>query len=242
MDCKQTQSLLSAYADNELDARSSIEVEEHLRGCSKCREALEGVKQVKQVVLSSAPAYRAPSKLRKSIQTTNEPPRAAFSAFRVTAFAATVLLALFVGWTIGRRNPPHDISADLLASHVRALMSDHLADVISTDKHTVKPWFNGRIDYSPPVVDLAAQGFPLKGGRLEYLDGRRVAVLVYARNKHVIDLYVEPSGKNISETKSQLNGFNMRHWSKQGFEYWAVSDVNDQELSDYCDLLESTSV
>jgi anti-sigma factor RsiW len=238
LDCNQAQSLLSAYADGEIDARGSLEIEEHLKTCNRCARALDSVHQIKHVV-SSAPVYRAPAQLRRSIRAaTKTPVRRPISFVTAGAFATCVFVALTVGWMIGRRSVVEDPTAGILASHVRALMSEHLADVISTDQHTVKPWFNGKIDYSPPVNDLAPQGFPLTGGRLEYMDGKRVAVLVYARRKHVIDVYVVPSAKQITETSNAINGFNMRHWTKSGFEYWAVSDVNNRDLGEFCDLLE----
>jgi anti-sigma factor RsiW len=123
-----------------------------------------------------------------------------------------------------------------VSSHVRALLSGHATDVISTDSHTVKPWFNGRIDFSPPVIDLAGQGFPLIGGRVDYVGHRSVAALVYGRRKHIIDLYVWPSQSNISGDKS-LNGYNVVRWNKDGMFFLAVSDLNNLELQQFRDLL-----
>ena len=127
----------------------------------------------------------------------------------------------------------------MVSSHVRALMADHLADVISTDKHTVKPWFNGKVDFSPPVNDFASQGFPLTGGRLEYLDGKRVAVLVYGRQKHIIDVYVSPSSETFGVSEGSINGYNTLHWAGNQFEFWAVSDLNTAELNQFVALVQN---
>ena len=239
MDCKQTQSLLSAYADGELDARGCLDIEEHLRGCNRCVDALESVKQVKRVVSTSVPQYRAPLKLRREIAKATHTEARHLPRFGViTAFAACMVIAIAFGWMIGRRGT-EVADNGIFASHVRALMSEHLADVISTDKHTVKPWFNGRIDYSPPVNDLAPQGFPLQGGRLEYLNGLRVSVLVYGRKKHMIDVYVQPSSETSDYTTMTRDGFNSVQWSRNGFEFVAISDLNKEELMEFSKLIEA---
>jgi anti-sigma factor RsiW len=127
---------------------------------------------------------------------------------------------------------------EIVASHVRALQPGHLEDVISTDQHTVKPWFDGRIDFAPPVRDLAAKQFPLLGGRLDYLSDRPVAALIYGSDKHVIDLYVWPiakgegNGKPMPQTASR-NGYNAVHWSEGGMDFWAVSDLEPAKLGDF---------
>ena len=120
-------------------------------------------------------------------------------------------------------------------------MADHLADVISTDKHTVKPWFNGKVDFSPPVNDFATQGFPLVGGRLEYMDGKRVAVLVYGRQKHIIDVYVSPSSETFGVSEGSIKGYNTLHWAGNQFEFWAVSDLNTADLRQFVGLVQSAT-
>ena len=123
------------------------------------------------------------------------------------------------------------IANEALASHVRSLMADHLTDVVSSDKHTVKPWFNSRVDYSPPVIDMTDQGFPLAGGRLDYLDSRPVSALVYRRQKHVINLFLWPAtAPNVETTLLTRRGYNMIHWTKSGLACWTVSDLNPAEL------------
>ena len=120
---------------------------------------------------------------------------------------------------------------DLISSHVRSLQVDHLSDVVSSDKHTVKPWFNGKLDFSPPVTDLATQGFPLVGGRLDYLDGRTVAVLIYRHNQHPINLYVWPSTDRDAAPQVQgRQGYHLIRWAAGGMVYWVVSDLATNEL------------
>jgi len=155
--------------------------------------------------------------------------------------AASIVLAVGIGWILGRNSLVRTEGSTLLASHVRAMMSDHLTDVLSSDRHTVKPWFNGKIDFSPTVNDFTQAGFPLIGGRLEYLEGNRVAVLVYKRAKHVIDLYVAPLAGGLPTSNLTERGFNEVHWASGGFEYWAISDVNQQDLNQFVELVRKNS-
>jgi anti-sigma factor RsiW len=147
------------------------------------------------------------------------------------AFAFAVTFALIQPRT-------DEMSESIVASHIRALQPGHLMDVVSTDRHTVKPWFDGRLDYAPPVKDLALQGFPLTGGRLDYLAGRPVAALDYRRAKHDIDFYVWPSGSaaRVSQVIGVHNGYNFIHWSQDNMVFWVVSDLNPGELGDFVRL------
>lgn len=151
----------------------------------------------------------------------------------VNAAMATVTVAA-VGLGIAAyamRESSTDLTADaIVASHVRALLSTREIDVASTDRHTVKPWFNGRIDYAPEVRDLAAEGFPLVGGRLDYVDGRRVAVLIYRRNQHPLEVYVLPEKDRGDRAARVVQGYEMESWSARGMRYWAVTDASGGEL------------
>jgi anti-sigma factor RsiW len=160
------------------------------------------------------------------------------------AFAVLALFAV-TAWQFlpGLRGPTsdHRLVAAVLSSHLRSLEASHLMDVASTDQHTVKPWFDGKLDFSPPVEDLASDGFPLVGGRLDYLEGRQVAALIYQRRKHFINVFVWPDARASSSTQTiqPQQGYNMMRWSRGGFQFWAVSDVSAQDLADFVRLLET---
>ncbi|HEY2525198.1 MAG TPA: anti-sigma factor [Candidatus Binataceae bacterium] len=131
------------------------------------------------------------------------------------------------------------VAREVLTSHLRSLMPGHLMDVVSTEQHTVKPWFNGRVDFSPPVNDFAADGFSLVGGRLDYLDGRAVAALVYRRRKHIVNVFVWPAadGSQSVVESTAHDGYNLMHWRRGGMNYWIVSDLNAQEMGEFARLL-----
>ena len=141
--------------------------------------------------------------------------------------------------TLGSNGLPDQLVSD----HIRALQPGHLIDVISNDQHTVKPWFDGRLDYAPPVKDLKSAGFPLNGGRLDYMAGRPVAVLIYGRRLHSIDLYVWPGGEGVAGTirVGGRNGYNFRRWSQGGMVLWAVSDIGTNELAEFAALWQAAS-
>jgi anti-sigma factor RsiW len=194
-------------------------------------------------VVRSAPHYSAPDRLRARVVAQTRRSR---SMRRVLAWAAAAVVVLSVGGGIGllRSNTARagDLAEDVVSSHVRSLMADHLFDVQSTDRHTVKPWFLGRIDFSPTVVDLAPIGFPLVGGRLDYLGGRPSAALVYQRQKHTINVFVtsEGSGAGTPAYVRSIRGFHVHHWVHDGLSFWAVSDLNDAELSDFVRAFEAS--
>ncbi len=244
MDCTIDRHLLEGYVDGELNFERTLEVEAHLASCSGCNSEVRNWKEVRGAMQRSDLYYRAPAKLEEKIRglVPRESRREQFSWFQRWAWAgggaAFATAALFLVFMVGRPASPL-ADQEIVSSHVRSLMANHLMDVISTDQHTVKPWFDGKLDFAPPVVDLKEQGYPLAGGRLDYLENRTVAVLVYHRALHDINLYVWPSiDKSVSPIHEQtLQGYNVLSWKKNGFEFRAVSDLNIAELSDFARLV-----
>src|SRR5205085_12170745 len=160
------------------------------------------------------------------------------------ALAAAIIFAAIIALTLLPRlqRSPADqfLATQLIASHVRSLMASHLTDVTSSDQHTVKPWLDAKLDFAPPVVDLSQQGFPLVGGRLDYLDNRPVAAMVYQRRKHFINLFVWPTGAGAAKTMKTISrqGYQLLHWLDSEFNYWAVSDISERELQEFKQLFE----
>jgi anti-sigma factor RsiW len=239
--------LINAYVDGELDLVRSLEIEQHLQGCSACSQIYRNHQALKAAMSDGSLYYKAPAELRKIIQSAVRKSSKSDTPFRSVlwpwaAIAAALILAAIGAWGIMRvlsaSSAPASLEQEVLASHVRSLMASHLVDVPSSDKHTVKPWFDGKLDFSPSVVDLADQGFPLIGGRLDYLDGRPVAALVYQRNKHFINLFVWPSTEAWNESTDTLQGYNLIHWAKAGMTYWAVSDVTVSDLQQFAQLVQ----
>jgi anti-sigma factor RsiW len=233
--------LLHAYADGELDFQNSAVIQDHVRACSDCGKTLDLIRDSKRA-LEKAPYFRAPEDLKQRISIATYKPAGRFLPTKSLAMAAAILLVGIGGVWLGRNLMPaasgaDAVTAQLLSDHLRSLVPGHLADVVSTDKHTVKPWFNGKLDYSPPVNDLAKEGFPLLGGRLDYLDGRRIAVLAYGRAKHIINLYVWPSESPVASDQKALSGYNMIRWNSNGLNYEAVSDLNSEELNQFRGLI-----
>jgi anti-sigma factor RsiW len=245
MNCSRE--LIEGYLDRELDLMLSSEVERHLADCHVCSGIYSELDKQRQAIRSLAPHYPAPQQLRLSIREAlkNAPAdRIAPSPvreWRRGAIAASVLLAASVAWNLtllrSRRADQDALPQNLIASHVRSLIGTHLLDVASTDQHTVKPWFNGKIDFSPQVKDLGNRGFPLIGGRIEFAANRRVAALVYRRRQHVINLFTWPlSSTDTGKSRFAQDGFNVVHWSDGMMTYWAISDLDAADLLEFMDL------
>jgi anti-sigma factor (TIGR02949 family) len=242
MSCELVERDLDAYLDRELDAESTAAVREHVRMCASCRRQLAEREALARLV-RSAPYYSAPDRLRARVLAQSNRSN---SMRRVLTWAVAAALVLSVGAGMTLWRPASSrgdaVADDVVNSHVRSLMANHLFDVESTDLHTVKPWFLGKLDFSPPVVDLASNGFPLIGGRLDYVGGRPVAALVYRRQKHTINVFVSPEGGDPSshDVALPVRGFNVRHWIHNGMSFWAVSDLNSAELAEFASALQGS--
>lgn len=259
MTCAEARALIHGYADGELDLARSLEIERHLADCAACTAAHREIRVIRSALRSGVVSFDAPEVLRAKIRdaigdaqraqgaarrdstikvaSTLRPP----SRWAAAMAAAAVLMIIVLAGGLRRTGSSTDdlIGNEIVASHVRSLMANHLADVVSTNQHTVKPWFDGKIDFAPAVVDFAAQGFPLAGGRLDYADGRPVAALVYHRREHIINLFTWPTS-DTGESAPRLEkrqGYNLVHWSKGGMAYWAVSNLNGAELMSFAALV-----
>jgi anti-sigma factor RsiW len=253
MSCAQPRELIHAYIDGELDVVRSVEMEEHLGECRTCADEYGMLRSLRSELSVQDLSFKASPSLHKRIR----------KALRVEAktegsswavgwrwlsaavpVAAVAVLTLTVIPLRGRSGGDDRLIDELVSGHVRSLMVEHLTDVASSDKHTVKPWFDGKLDFSPAVVDLADHGFPLIGGRLDYVEGRPVAALVYGRHKHFINLFVWPSPAASAGEEQALSrhGFTLIHWSAGGMTYWAVSDLNPAELGEFSGLVRERAV
>lgn len=240
MSCELVERDLDAYLDRELDVESSVAVREHAATCTACRRQLAQRDAFARLV-RGAPHYSAPDRLRARVLAQSTRSHSVGGIFTWAA-AAVLVLSVGAGMTLWRpASSRGDVIADeVVNNHVRSLMADHLFDVQSTDLHTVKPWFQGKLDFSPPVVDLTSSGFPLVGGRLDYVGGRPVAALVYQRQKRTINVFISPEGDHPSTRDIVLTvrGFNLRHWTHKGMSFWAVSDLNSVELGEFTSALQ----
>jgi anti-sigma factor RsiW len=240
MTCDEATVLLHALADGELDAVHAREVEGHAAGCPRCAPRLAATRELRRAVRDQGLRYTAPASLRASLERIVPMPAAATSRRSVLkgfALGSLVSAAAAAGITfvILDENRDSGILGEAVSAHLRSLQAEHLTDVLSSDRHTVKPWFNGRIDLAPPVVDLTAQGFRLIGGRLDYIDGKPVAALVYRRRVHVINLFVmQGQGPALlSPALDTFQGFNILRWTDHGLNLLAVSDLNRDELKEF---------
>jgi anti-sigma factor RsiW len=238
---------LPAYFDGELDAVRGHTFEDHLAACPDCTHELTALREMRTALQDKLFRHRPPMDLEERVRVALREARPGLVTARrwpvrliaVGALAAAVLFA--VGLTLALHTPSGDdrLAQEVAANHARSLLANHLFDVASTDQHTVKPWFQGRTDFSPPVTDYEDQGFPLAGGRLDFLDGRPAAALVYRHRQHVINLFVWPStegGKIDMKTLTQ-RGYNLAHWAAGGLNFWAVSDLNADDLAEFTRLV-----
>lgn len=245
MNHDEIRELLHAYSDGELDLINAREVEQHLRSCGECRAMEEQIRALHVALTNNSPAYRAPARLRRNVRAAlrreAKGDGRSLSPWLILATAAAcaifVLGLVFFQSARGSRN--NAIVDEVVSNHVRSLLATHLVDVASSDQHTVKPWFDGKIDFAPDVHDFAMSGYPLVGGRLDYLNGKTVAALVYQRNKHPINVFImpEPKSENTAPSATVFRGYNVLSWTHREMKYWAVSDLNQVELRQLSDLL-----
>jgi anti-sigma factor (TIGR02949 family) len=239
--CDEVERDLDAYVDRELAADSAAAVRTHLSTCAPCQQRVADREALGRLV-RSLPYYEAPDRLRARVSA--QVPRQRSTRRLLLGWAAAAVLVVAVGGGISvvrsRAARGDALVEDVVNGHLRSLMAEHLFDVRSTDQHTVKPWFLGKLDFSPPVVDLAAVGFPLVGGRLDYVSGRPVAALVYQRQKHTINVFVWPASDASPAVRERaVRGFHVRHWMRDGMSFWAVSDLNDAELTEFARALQA---
>ncbi len=241
MNCDEANILLHALIDGELDAENALKVETHVAGCAKCAAALRDMQDLRKTINPAALRYMAPDSLRRNIEgklpaapVVVASRRAALKGFALGA-AASAIAATGLLLVVTRDDEQRRVLDEIVSAHLRSLQGDRLTDVVSSDQHTVKPWFNGRLAASPPVMDLTAQGFTLLGARIDYVDARPVAAIVYRRRVHIINLFCEPAASQAETAASMqsLHGFNVRSWREKGIHLWAVSDISPDELSEF---------
>jgi anti-sigma factor RsiW len=260
--CRDSKKILGAYVDNEIDVTQSAALEEHLAVCADCQAFMDDQRAVKNLLQQGNFRFSVPSGFYEQIRKSLEPPAkklrfwtdARYRWWQVTASvatAATLVLAVTLGMILHRQSAPGSNTAqngagagevatiqnEVVDNHIRSLLADHLADVASTDQHTVKPWFNGKLSFSPKVADFSDKGFPLIGGRLDYMEGQRVAALIYKHRQHVINMFTCPHSNPVALVASEQRGFHIIHWGDSGMEYWVISDVNAAELQQFAELL-----
>jgi anti-sigma factor RsiW len=246
MNCTESRKLIEAFTDGELDLVRHTELEEHVRTCEACASLAKASLERRSAVISSANRFKATQSLQSSVRaallangmkTTAVPVRAPRRKpfLYYAGLAASVAVALGLGFGYGvSRTRSGIVANEAVANHLRSLQANHLMDVVSTDQHTVKPWFAGKLDFSPPVVDLADIGYPLVGGRLERIGGHPAAALVFRRKLHVINVYVWPQSDGPAAPRSaRLNGFAVLGWSEAGLNFAAVSEIPEEDLKGF---------
>jgi anti-sigma factor (TIGR02949 family) len=256
--CPEWRVMLHGFIDGELDSVHAAQFEDHLATCPDCSAEMDEVRAVRKTIGQDGVRWPPPQALRShvlsmlsfeqevarsSLRTPNRLPawRSTLSFIRQWSFVPS-LAALAASVFLFASAPSQTVllQDQILASHVRSMMADHLTDVLTSDQHTVKPWFNGRIDFSPPVSDLSNEGFPLIGGRVDYIGGRAVAALIYRRHGHIINLFIWPASP-ASQTSTVHDGYNMAQWSDGGLVFWAISDVSPGDLTEFQRVFRATT-
>ena len=250
MDCTQTRNYMHGYLDRELDPITAAGIEEHLHACAACTKAYAVQKSLQSAIKRQATYYNAPATLASRIcamagaasETVISKRAPRWHWFQLgAAVAATAVVTWITAVQLEAGSRDERIAEQVIAGHARSVLSNQLTQVASSDQHTVKPWLSSKLDFSPPVTDLATAGFPLTGGRLDYVDHRPVAALVYGHRKHVINLFIWPDAKAAASIQaSSRQGFNMVHWDNRGMTFWAISDLNPADIRKFAETYAST--
>jgi anti-sigma factor RsiW len=246
--CEEARTMVHPYVDGELDLASSLEVEAHIRSCAPCAREHANLRALRTAIAGGDLYHEAPARLERHIHVAVRDARRAERGFGFglaryswagAAAAAVVLVAIIVRGVLPFAPPDSGLTArEVVDDHLRSLTGNHLTDVLSSNQHTVKPWFDGKLNFTPTVKDLGPDGFPLMGGRLDYLDDRPVAAIVYRRREHIINLFISPTDRSGRQPMSEVrDGYNIVHWTQSGMAYWAVSSVSSAELGRFAQLV-----
>jgi anti-sigma factor RsiW len=253
LNCDDARVLMHGHLDGELDLADDLEVQRHIEECPRCAREYAALRAMRTRLKDDAFRFEAPAALKEKIR--RALPAATISRSngyqsrrgawvqRSVRFAVPLAMGAVLALIIAPRTITpainQELAGEVVASHVRSLMATHLMDVASTDQHTVKPWFNGKLDFSPPVNDFVKDGFPLVGGRLDYIEGRPVAALVYQHGKHVINVFMWPTtGTATSAERIETeHGYNVEQLTVAGMNCWVVSDLNQLELDKFAGLI-----
>ncbi len=247
MSCSSSEHLLELYLDGELAVRESAEIRKHIGGCSACANQYQWLEQIRTDIRMHVGRYEPPADLEQRVRTAlrkaaAEKKHPGWLLANWMAVAASILLCVSIGWNVAllrsHSSASHQLAQEILSSHLRSLIGAHLVDIPSSDQHTVKPWFNGKLNFSPEVKDFARQGFPLIGGRIEYIDDQPVAALIYQRRQHLINLFMWPAASSSPSGYSAMKkrGYNLVSWMQDGMNCWLVSDVQSSELEQLAQL------
>ncbi len=258
MRCEETHDLLSAYLDQELDVVRHTDMAQHLDTCPQCAHAYTAQQAVQSALRTGSLYMTAPVHLEKRVRSAVRRARKADTraeewswrwlsewwSWQWLSVGAGLAVVVLLAWqhlpVLTGPGAEESFLQEVVSSHVRSLMANHLTDVASSDQHTVKPWFDHTVDFSPPVIDLTAQGFPLLGGRLDYLGNRPVAALIYQRQQHVINLLLWPAPHDArgGEHTVVRHGYTLLHWTTSGMTYWAISNLNRHELQIFAHVVQ----
>jgi len=247
LDCKEIENQIETYLDDEVTLSDRREIDEHLQHCPDCAAKLMSCKML-QASIGALGYENTPASLKKNISkqlkdVTGEETRTHFWLHWMNLSGGSLALASVTIWAVLTFNVglpiQHQLEDEIISSHVRSLMLDHAVDVVSTDTHTVKPWFNGKLDFSPPVKKLEYSGFKLIGGRLDYVQKHTVPAMVYKKREHIVNLFVipnTPSAANNDIKYIQRQGYNIYNWNADGMSFWVISDLNKEELREFAKL------